>query len=76
MSDVVTAAPVSETLPIESSTKVPEPSRTYLLVHEGAVSRVFFLPQTAEVTVGLGLIVAIYRRRLPVDVDELSELHG
>lgn len=29
-----------------------------------------------EVTVGLGLIVALYRRRLPVDVDELSELHG
>jgi NADH-quinone oxidoreductase subunit K len=29
-----------------------------------------------EVTVGLGLIVAIYRRQLPVDVDELSELHG
>jgi NADH-quinone oxidoreductase subunit K len=29
-----------------------------------------------EVTVGLGLIVAIYRRRLPIDVDELSELHG
>jgi len=30
----------------------------------------------AEVTVGLGLIVAIYRRRMPIDVDELSELHG
>ena len=30
----------------------------------------------AEVTVGLGLIVAIYRRRIPIDVDELSELHG
>jgi NADH-quinone oxidoreductase subunit K len=30
----------------------------------------------AEVTVGLGLIVALYRQRLPVDVDELSELHG
>lgn len=29
-----------------------------------------------EVAVGLGLIVAIYRRRIPVDVDELSELHG
>ena len=29
-----------------------------------------------EVTVGLGLIVALYRRRLPIDVDELSELHG
>jgi NADH-quinone oxidoreductase subunit K len=30
----------------------------------------------SEVVVGLGLIVALYRRRLPVDVDELSELHG
>ena len=29
-----------------------------------------------EVAVGLGLIVAIYRRRLPVDVDELRELPG
>jgi NADH-quinone oxidoreductase subunit K len=29
-----------------------------------------------EVTVGLGLIVALYRRRLPVDVDKLNELHG
>ena len=30
----------------------------------------------AEVTVGLGLIVAIYRRKLPIDVDELNELQG
>jgi NADH:ubiquinone oxidoreductase subunit K len=29
-----------------------------------------------EVTVGLGLIVALYRRQLPVDVDELNELRG
>jgi NADH-quinone oxidoreductase subunit K len=29
-----------------------------------------------EVTVGLGMIVAIYRRRLPIDVDELNELQG
>jgi len=29
-----------------------------------------------EVTVGLGLIVAIHRRRLPVNVDELNELQG
>ena len=29
-----------------------------------------------EVVVGLGLIVAIYRRRLPIDVDEMSELRG
>jgi NADH:ubiquinone oxidoreductase subunit K len=29
-----------------------------------------------EVVVGLGLIVAMYRGRLPMDVDEMSELHG
>lgn len=29
-----------------------------------------------EVAIGLGLIVALYRRRLPIDVDELRELHG
>jgi NADH-quinone oxidoreductase subunit K len=29
-----------------------------------------------EVAIGLGLIVALYRRRLPVDVDELRELSG
>ena len=29
-----------------------------------------------EVTVGLGLIVAMHRRRVPVDVDEMRELQG
>jgi NADH-quinone oxidoreductase subunit K len=29
-----------------------------------------------EVVIGLGLIVAIYRRRLPIDVDEVSEMRG
>src|ERR1700748_1303879 len=29
-----------------------------------------------EVTVGLGLVVGVYRRRLPIDVDELNELQG
>ena len=29
-----------------------------------------------EVVVGLGLIVAMYRRRLPIDVDEVAELRG
>jgi NADH-quinone oxidoreductase subunit K len=29
-----------------------------------------------EVAIGLGLIVALYRRRVPIDVDELSELRG
>jgi NADH-quinone oxidoreductase subunit K len=29
-----------------------------------------------EVAIGLGMIVALYRRRIPVDVDELRELRG
>jgi NADH-quinone oxidoreductase subunit K len=30
----------------------------------------------AEVVVGLGIVVAMYRNRVPVDADELRELHG
>jgi len=30
----------------------------------------------AEVVVGLGVIVAMYRNRLPMDVDQMDELHG
>jgi NADH-quinone oxidoreductase subunit K len=30
----------------------------------------------AEVVVGLGLIVAMYRNRIPMDVDEMNELSG
>ena len=30
----------------------------------------------SEVCVGLGLVVALHRRRLPLDVDKLSELRG
>ncbi len=29
-----------------------------------------------EVAVGLGIIVALFRRKLPIDVDELRELQG
>ena len=29
-----------------------------------------------EVVVGLGLIVAMYRNRIPIDVDEMNELSG
>ena len=29
-----------------------------------------------EVCIGLGVVVALFRRRLPIDVDELRELHG
>jgi NADH-quinone oxidoreductase subunit K len=37
---------------------------------------IVMLVAACEVVVGLGLIVAIYRRRLAIDVDELSELRG
>lgn len=29
-----------------------------------------------EVCIGLGMIVAIYRRRLPIDADQMRELRG
>ena len=29
-----------------------------------------------EVVVGLGLVVAMFRRRLPLDVDEMKEIEG
>ena len=49
-------------------------------MHGGEDGQVFALivmvVAACEVTVGLGLIVAIYRRRLPIDVDELNELQG
>ena len=49
-------------------------------MHGGEDGQIFALivmvVAACEVTVGLGLIVAIYRRRLPVDVDALGELQG
>ena len=49
-------------------------------MHGGAAGQVFALivmvVAACEVTVGLGMIVAIHRRRLPVDVDELTEVRG
>ena len=46
----------------------------------GAAGQVFALIvmviAACEVVVGLGLIVAIYRRRLPLNVDELRGLRG
>ena len=29
-----------------------------------------------EVVIGLGIVVAMYRNRLPIDIDEMSELRG
>jgi NADH:ubiquinone oxidoreductase subunit K len=44
---------------------------------EGQVfALVVMVVAACEVTVGLGLIVALHRRGLPVDVDELRELQG
>ncbi len=49
-------------------------------MHGGEDGQIFALivmvVAACEVTVGLGLIVAIYRRQLPIDVDELHELNG
>jgi NADH-quinone oxidoreductase subunit K len=44
---------------------------------EGQVFAIVVMVVAAcEVVVGLGLIVAIYRRRLPLNVDELRTLRG
>ena len=45
--------------------------------HDGQVFALIVMVVAAcEVVVGLGIIVAMYRRRLPIDVDEMSELRG
>jgi len=45
--------------------------------HDGQVFALIVMVVAAcEVTVGLGVIVAMYRRRLPIDIDELRELQG
>jgi NADH-quinone oxidoreductase subunit K len=44
---------------------------------EGQVFAIIVMVVAAcEDVIGLGLIVAMYRRRLPIDVDEVSELRG
>ena len=53
---------------------------TFARMHGGEAGQIFALivmvVAACEVTVGLGLIVAISRRNLPIDVDELHELNG
>jgi NADH-quinone oxidoreductase subunit K len=45
--------------------------------HDGQIFAIIVMVVAAcEVTVGLGVIVAMYRRRVPIDVDELRELQG
>ena len=44
---------------------------------EGQIFAIIVMVVAAcEVCIGLGLVVAVYRRRLPIDVDEIRELHG
>jgi len=40
------------------------------------VALVVMVVAACEVVVGLGIIVGIFRRRIPEDVDALSELRG
>jgi len=45
--------------------------------HDGQIFAIIVMVVAAcEVAIGLGIIVALYRRRLPIDVDELRELQG
>ena len=49
-------------------------------MHGGQAGQVFALivmvVAACEVVIGLGIIVSMYRRRLPIDVDSMSELRG
>jgi NADH-quinone oxidoreductase subunit K len=49
-------------------------------MHGGQAGQVFALIvmviAACEVVIGLGMIVAMYRNRLRIDVDEMSELRG
>ena len=53
---------------------------TFARMWGGADGQIFALivmvVAACEVTVGLGLIVAVYRRRLAINVDKLNELRG
>ncbi len=45
--------------------------------HDGQVFALIVMVVAAcEVVIGLGIIVAMYRRRLPIDVGEMTELRG
>jgi NADH-quinone oxidoreductase subunit K len=53
---------------------------TFARMHGATEGHVFALVvlvvAAAEVAVGLGLVVALYRNRVAVDVDELREMRG
>jgi NADH-quinone oxidoreductase subunit K len=53
---------------------------SFARMHGGEAGQVFALIvmviAACEVVVGLGIIVAMYRNRLRIDVDEMTELRG
>ena len=53
---------------------------TFARMHGAAEGHVFamvvMVVAAAEVAIGLGIVVALYRNRVAVDVDELRELRG
>lgn len=51
-------------------------SRMHGVIDGQIFALVVMVVAACEVVVGLGLIVAMYRRRIPIDIDELSELRG
>ena len=51
-------------------------SRTYGNTDGQIFAIIVMTVAACEVCIGLGVIVAMYRRRLPIDVDELRELQG
>ena len=53
---------------------------TFSRMHGNGDGQVFaiivMVVAACEVCIGLGIVVAMYRRKLPIDVDEAKELHG
>lgn len=46
-------------------------------INDGAILAIIVMVVAAcEVTVGLGIVVAMFRRGQPIDVDKTRELHG
>lgn len=51
-------------------------SRYHNVVDGQIFALVVMAVAAAEVVIGLGLVVAVFRQRLALDVDEMSELRG
>ena len=47
-----------------------------LMLNAGNLALIVMVIAACEVVIGLGIIVAMYRSQLPIDVDEMSELRG